>query len=66
MCNAGLASFIAIDWPLAIHQVLTSPMQAVTAPMFYSQNAGELSVDGLGWVWQCNVFGHFAMVRIPN
>ncbi|KAJ3544581.1 hypothetical protein NMY22_g2736 [Coprinellus aureogranulatus] len=63
MCNAGLASFIAIDWSIAIRQILSSPMQAVTAPLFYSQHVGELSVDGLGWVWQCNVFGHFAMFR---
>ncbi|KAF5336916.1 hypothetical protein D9611_002860 [Ephemerocybe angulata] len=63
MCNAGLASFTGIDWALAIKQLLASPMQAVTAPLFYSQHQGELSIDGLGWVWQCNFFGHFALFR---
>ncbi|KAF6762449.1 3-keto sterol reductase [Ephemerocybe angulata] len=63
MCNAGLASFTGINWALAIKQVLASPMEAVTAPLYYSQHQGELSIDGLGWVWQCNFFGHFALFR---
>ncbi|PFH50347.1 hypothetical protein AMATHDRAFT_145345 [Amanita thiersii Skay4041] len=61
--NAGLASFSRIHWPTAIWQVLTSPMNSVTAPAFYLQHTGELSVDGLGWVWQCNFFGHFILFK---
>lgn len=37
-------------------------MAAVTAPNFYLQHSGEISVDNLGWVWQSNVFGHFILV----
>ncbi|KAH6896469.1 3-keto sterol reductase [Coprinopsis sp. MPI-PUGE-AT-0042] len=62
-CNAGLASFIGLDWIPLFKQILSSPMEAVTAPSYYLQHTGELSIDGLGWVWQCNVFGHFTLFR---
>ncbi|KAF8632001.1 hypothetical protein AX17_004946 [Amanita inopinata Kibby_2008] len=61
--NAGLASFSRMHWPTAIKQVLLDPMNAVTQPAFYLQHTGELSIDGLGWVWQCNFFGHFVLFR---
>ncbi|KAF9004725.1 hypothetical protein BDQ17DRAFT_1354559 [Cyathus striatus] len=61
--NAGVASFSHIHWPDCIRQLLSSPMDAITAPTFYVQHKGEMSVDGLGWVWQCNLFGHFALFR---
>ncbi|KAF7433511.1 hypothetical protein PC9H_005467 [Pleurotus ostreatus] len=63
ICNAGLASFIGIDWALAIRRVLTNLVDAVTNPDYNLQNWGERSVDGLGWVWQCNVFGHYCLFR---
>jgi 3-keto steroid reductase len=52
-----------MDWATCFGQFLTQPLAAVTAPRYYLQNQGEISVDGLGWVWQCNVFGHFVLVR---
>lgn len=63
ICNAGLASFKGIHWPSCIAQLFTEPINAVTAPRFYTQNQGEMSVDGLGWVWQCNMFAHYSLVR---
>lgn len=60
--NAGVASFDSICWWPFIKQLLTDPMGAMTAPTYYSQHAGEISSDNLGWVWQSNVFGHFALV----
>ncbi|KAF9500189.1 NAD(P)-binding protein [Pleurotus eryngii] len=63
ICNAGLASFIGIDWALAIRRVLTNLVDAVTNPDYNLQSWGERSVDGLGWVWQCNVFGHYCLFR---
>ncbi|KAF8164871.1 3-keto sterol reductase [Crassisporium funariophilum] len=63
ICNAGVASFKGIDWPLCIMQLIRAPMSAITAPTFYTQHVGEISGDNLGWVWQCNVFGHFALFR---
>lgn len=64
ICNAGVVNLVGIDWLQAVKEVLTSPVTAVTAPSFYRQAVGQLSDDGLGWVWQCNVFGHYVLVGI--
>ncbi|KAF8556265.1 NAD(P)-binding protein [Imleria badia] len=63
ICNAGLACFTRIVWPLAFQQFLTDWISAVTSPRFFLQSVGDTSPDGLGWVWQCNVFGHYALFR---
>ncbi|KIJ70394.1 hypothetical protein HYDPIDRAFT_78786 [Hydnomerulius pinastri MD-312] len=63
ICNAGVASFTRIDWPLAIYHLFTMWVSAVTKPRYYLQACGEVSQDGLGWAWQCNVFGHYALFR---
>jgi 3-keto steroid reductase len=63
ICNAGVNSFIHINWLHAIKQVLTNIVVAVSVPRFNVATIGDRSVDGLGWVWQCNVFGHYALVR---
>jgi 3-keto steroid reductase len=47
---------------LCLKQLFSNPVMAITAPMYNKQLAGEISIDGLGWVWQCNVFGHYALV----
>ncbi|KAF9266884.1 3-keto sterol reductase [Marasmius fiardii PR-910] len=62
-CNAGVATFFKIDWWRCAKQFLNSPFGAVTTPMFYSETWGEVSIDGYGWVWQCNVFGHYVLFR---
>ncbi|KAG6897681.1 hypothetical protein C0992_012430 [Termitomyces sp. T32_za158] len=61
--NAGVASFSEIDWIGAIKQILTEPVNGVTAPNYYHQHSGEISIDGLGWVWQCNLFSHYVLYR---
>ncbi|KAG8678326.1 hypothetical protein FRC09_019928, partial [Ceratobasidium sp. 395] len=61
--NAGVGSFLGIDWPLAIYELCTGFKTAMTAPGFKLQATGKMSDDGLGWVWQCNVFGHYILVR---
>ncbi len=40
------------------------PIYAATYPVFKKQVTGELSEDGLGWIWQCNVFGHYVLVSM--
>jgi 3-keto steroid reductase len=60
--NAGIACFTGIDWICATKQVLTEPMVAFTMPVFNLQSSGDMSLDGLGYVWQSNVFGHYALV----
>jgi 3-keto steroid reductase len=44
--------------------VATNPIKGVTDPAFKKQVAGWRSdKDGLGWVWQCNTFSHWCIVR---
>ncbi|CAE6396440.1 unnamed protein product [Rhizoctonia solani] len=61
--NAGVGDFVGINWPLAIWEVCTRFKTALTAPGYKIQATGKMSDDGLGWVWQCNVFGHFVLAR---
>lgn len=61
-CNAGVGAFDGMDWPKAIKQILRNPVEATTYPCYKIQKKGLLSEDRLGWVWQCNVFGHYLMV----
>ncbi|KAE9399108.1 hypothetical protein BT96DRAFT_707381 [Gymnopus androsaceus JB14] len=63
ICNAGIAPFNGMHWGTCIRQILTSPMASLTTPKFYSQSWGELSQDGYGFTWQCNVFGHYTLYR---
>ncbi|KAI3616529.1 3-keto sterol reductase [Moniliophthora roreri] len=63
ICNAGVAPFERIIWTRALKQFAVDPMGAVTTPMFYTQTFGEISMDGYGWVWQCNLFGHYVLSR---
>jgi 3-keto steroid reductase len=34
----------------------------VTNPSYSVQRRAVMSDDGLGWTWQCNVFGHYILV----
>jgi hypothetical protein len=34
----------------------------VTDPQYNVQRRAVMSDDGLGWTWQCNVFGHYILV----
>ncbi|KAI0035642.1 hypothetical protein K488DRAFT_18021, partial [Vararia minispora EC-137] len=63
ICNAGVAPFVRINWLLLLKQSLASPLDALTYPKYNVQETGKMSNDGLGWVWQCNVFGHYILAR---
>ncbi|VDC06253.1 unnamed protein product [Peniophora sp. CBMAI 1063] len=63
ICNAGVAPFERIHWPSLVKQILTDILGALTYPRYNIQHHGQLSDDGLGWVWQCNVFGHYILAR---
>lgn len=60
--NAGVGSFTGINWWGAAYEICTGFKTAVTAPGYKIQATGEMSGDGLGWVWQCNIFGHYVLV----
>lgn len=63
ICNAGVAPFERIHWPSLAKQIVTDLLGALTYPRYNIQTHGQLSDDGLGWVFQCNVFGHYILVR---
>ncbi|KAL1721278.1 hypothetical protein EV715DRAFT_271244 [Schizophyllum commune] len=63
--NAGGASFVRIDYLRVVKQLFTRGLlDLVTHPDFNVENVGETSADGLGWVWQFNVFGHYVLARL--
>lgn len=62
ICNAGCGAFNGINWPVAIKQCLTHPLVGVTVTEYKRQIPGRMSDDGLGYIWQCNVFSHYALV----
>ncbi|EPQ27435.1 uncharacterized protein PFL1_04973 [Pseudozyma flocculosa PF-1] len=61
--NAGSSAWIGLDWLHATWMVMTSFRYAVTWPAYKIQRAGDISDDGFGWVWQCNVGAHWVLVR---
>lgn len=42
--------------------ILTQFKTALTLPRYKYQRSGDLSQDKLGWVWQINVGGSWALV----
>lgn len=63
-CNAGLGAFEGIAWGILAKQFATNLLEALTYPAYKLQRSGVTTGDGLGWVWQCNLFGHYLMVRL--
>ncbi|KAJ7499408.1 3-keto sterol reductase [Mycena latifolia] len=61
--NAGVANFTGIDWNVCLRQLARNFLNTITKPEFNLQSVGEVSVDGFGWVWQSNLFGHYALFR---
>ena len=42
-------------------------VEAVTSPNYFIHSTqGKTTVDGLGWVWQCNFFGHYCLVSFST
>lgn len=62
ICNAGGAVFIGIDWLRALRQLIWTPIIGVTVTEFKLQRSGVIGHDGLGLVWQSNVFSHYVLV----
>ncbi|OCH85757.1 hypothetical protein OBBRIDRAFT_838719 [Obba rivulosa] len=46
-----------------IQLLATAPISSVEHPCYNIQTRGVRSKDGLGWTWQCNVFGHYVLFR---
>jgi 3-keto steroid reductase len=63
MLNAGGGPFIGLHWGATLYRISTRFLYAVTHPDYLVERTGLMTNDKLGWTWQCNVFGHFLMVR---
>ncbi|KAI0260540.1 3-keto sterol reductase [Gloeopeniophorella convolvens] len=68
VCNAGVAPFLGMALPRLLRQLWRNVCERnlfdfVTYPKYNIQDVGVLSDDGLGWAWQCNVFGHYVLCR---
>ncbi|GAO52143.1 hypothetical protein G7K_6229-t1 [Saitoella complicata NRRL Y-17804] len=61
--NAGAGDFIGLDWKQLALDFWNVFIAALTAPTYKLQRIGRKSGDGLGWVFQCNVFGHFYLMK---
>ncbi|KAG7448766.1 3-keto sterol reductase [Guyanagaster necrorhizus] len=61
--NAGVASYDHIDWCKVVQQFLVDPMGMMTTPQYNVHLVGESTKDGLGLVWQSNLFGHYVLFR---
>jgi len=60
--NAGVAEVISLDWITIIEQFLKDPIILFTLPRYLIERVGSKTEDGLGLVFQANVFGHYYMV----
>lgn len=62
--NAGTATYSHFDYLLYSYDIMRYPTLTVTHPRANIQKIGALSEDNLGYTWQCNVFGHYCVVRL--
>lgn len=61
--NAAQGSYSGIDWVGAFKSVATNLIDAVTFPTYKIQRVGLKSADGLGLVFQGNVFGPYYLIH---
>lgn len=61
--NASHGVYSGIDWLQATKAVFTNILDAVTFPTYKLQRVGVKSTDGMGAVFQGNVFGPYYLIR---
>ena len=61
--NACFTMFDGIDWAMAIKDMFTNPMESFTVGTFKKQKLSKVSDDGMGSVFQANVFAPWFLVR---
>ncbi|KAK6462708.1 3-keto-steroid reductase [Scheffersomyces coipomensis] len=61
--NAAQGVYSGLDWIGATKQILTNPLDGVTNPTYKIQEVGKKSKDGLGLVFQANVFGPYYLIH---
>ena len=60
--NAGVAEVTSLNWITMMHQILTDPILFCTVPNYLTERIGSISKDGIGYIFQANVFGHYYIV----
>lgn len=61
--NAAQGCYDGINWFLATKEVIIDPLRAVTYPNYKIQKIGVKSMDGMGLVFQANVFGPYYLLH---
>ncbi|ODV98629.1 hypothetical protein PACTADRAFT_184753 [Pachysolen tannophilus NRRL Y-2460] len=61
--NAAQGVYDGIDWVGAAKEIATNPIEGVTQPHYKIQRVGVKSKDGLGLVFQANVFGPYYFIH---
>jgi 3-keto steroid reductase len=60
--NAGIAEVTSLNWFIVAEQLVTDPILLFTVPRYLTERVGSMTDDGIGLVFQANVFGHYYMV----
>lgn len=61
--NSVQTCYAGVDWGMAIRDILKDPLKSVTDGMFKIQKSGLKSDDGMGLLFQGNVFGPYYLVH---
>lgn len=61
--NAAQGVYDGIDWIGAIKEICTDPIEGVTNPHYKIQRVGVKSRDGMGLVFEANVFGPYYFIQ---
>lgn len=62
MCS-GQGVYGGIDWIQAVKEICVNPIEGTTQPTYKIQKIGVKSADGLGLVFQANIFGPYYLVH---
>lgn len=61
--NAAQGVYSGIDWIAATRDICKNPVEGVTNPKYKTQRVGVKSNDGMGLVFQANVFGPYYLIH---
>ncbi|ODQ77204.1 hypothetical protein BABINDRAFT_10355 [Babjeviella inositovora NRRL Y-12698] len=61
--NAAQGVYDGIDWLGACREICANPIAGVTQPMYKIQRVGVTTPDGMGLVFQANVFGPYYLLH---
>jgi 3-keto steroid reductase len=61
--NSAQGVYDGIDWIGAVKEICANPIKGATDPHYKIQRIGVMSQDGMGLVFQCNVFGPYYLLQ---